>query len=55
MLTSDQGIVELTLRITSSNAKPIERKVKLHNRVDHFPDQPGRIGVLDENPQSFEP
>jgi len=56
MLTSDQGVVELTLRITSSNAKPIERKVKLHNRVDRFPDQPGRIvEFLDENPQSFEP
>lgn len=56
MLTSDQGVGELTLRITSSNAKPIERKVKLHNRVDHFPDQPGRIiEFLDENPQSFEP
>lgn len=55
-VSSDEGMIELTLRITSSNAKPIEIKVKLHNRVDHFPDQYGRIvGFLDENPQPLQP
>jgi hypothetical protein len=43
----------ITVRITSSNAKPVERKVKLHTTVDHFTKQRGRIvEFLDEDPLS---
>jgi hypothetical protein len=35
--------LEINVRITSSNARPTERRVRLHNRMDHFPNLPGRI------------
>lgn len=35
--------LELTLRVTSSNAQPNERRIRLYNTNNHFPDQPGRI------------
>jgi hypothetical protein len=42
-LTPTAGGAELTLRITSSNAKPVQRMLRLHSTVDHFPNQHGRI------------
>ena len=33
----------ITVRITSSNASPTERVIRLHTNVNHFPQQPGRI------------
>jgi hypothetical protein len=42
-LSPEAGEIQLTLRITSSNAQPVERTLRLHSVVDHFPDQCGRI------------
>jgi hypothetical protein len=42
-LLPNAGAVELTLRITSSNARPVERRVRLHANANHFPNQSGRI------------
>lgn len=35
--------MDIAVRITSSNAKPTERSVRLHTAVDHFVNQHGRI------------
>lgn len=37
------GEFDITLRISSSNAKSTERRVRLHNRFKPFPNDPGRI------------
>ncbi len=37
------GARDIIVRITSSNARPTERRVRLHTGVDHFPEQHGRI------------
>ena len=42
-LSPEVGEINLTLRITSSNAKPVTRTLRLHSTVNHFPDQHGRI------------
>ena len=43
---------DITIRITSSNAKPVQRRVELHTTVDHFPNQRGRIvEFLDKDPK----
>jgi hypothetical protein len=35
--------MDITVRVTSSNAKPTERSVRLHTAVDHFVNQHGKI------------
>lgn len=37
------GVLDITVRVTSSNARPTERRVRLHTEVDHFHNRPGRI------------
>jgi hypothetical protein len=37
------GDIDITVRITSSNAAPMERRARLYTLPDHFPNQPGRI------------
>jgi hypothetical protein len=37
------GARDIIVRITSSNARPTERRVRLRTGVDHFPEQHGRI------------
>ena len=37
------NIIDITVRITSSNASPVERRGRLQNEIDHFPGQHGRI------------
>ena len=50
-LTPEAGEIDLTLRITSSNARPVKSTLRLHSTVDHFPNQPGRIvDFLNLNP-----
>jgi hypothetical protein len=41
--TLQPGDLDITVRVTSSNARSTERRVRLHNRFDHFPQQRGRI------------
>lgn len=55
-LPPEAGEIELTLRITSSNARRVERALRLHPAIDHFPNQPGRIVEFpDETHQLHEP
>ena len=42
-LSPEAGELQLTLRITSSNARSVERTLRLHSTVDHFADKRGRI------------
>ncbi|MGH9979309.1 MAG: hypothetical protein ACRD8Z_26270 [Nitrososphaeraceae archaeon] len=42
-IQSGAGDLDITLRITSSNAAPAERRVRLHTLPDHFPNQHGRV------------
>ena|GEM_PF-1002113 len=37
------GARDIIVRITSSNARPTERRVRLHTGVAHFPEEHGRI------------
>jgi hypothetical protein len=37
------GNLDITVRVTSSNASPTERRVRLYDAIDHFPNEPGRI------------
>lgn len=49
----DQKYGDIRLRTTSSNAEPVERRLKLHTTVDHFPNQRGRfVEFLDKDPPS---
>jgi hypothetical protein len=49
----DQKYGDIWLRITSSNAEPVERNLKLRTTVDRFPNQQGRIvQFLDKDPPS---
>lgn len=41
--TLPNDINELAVRVTSSNAEPTERKVRLYNVINHFPGYYGRI------------
>src|ERR671918_406341 len=34
---------DISVRITSSNAEPVERRLKLRTTIDHFSNQKGRI------------
>jgi hypothetical protein len=40
------GEIDFTLRITASNAEPIERSLKLYSEFEHFPKEPGRTVEL---------
>jgi hypothetical protein len=37
------SVLDISVRITSSNARPTERRVRLYTDIDHFPGQHGRI------------
>jgi hypothetical protein len=38
-----QENLEVTIRVTSSNAQPTARTIRFYDTVDHFPKQHGRI------------
>jgi hypothetical protein len=42
-LPPSAGEIEITLRITSSNAKPTERCMRLYSKFENFSKEPGRI------------
>jgi hypothetical protein len=42
-LSSSIGKIDMTLRISCANAKPTERGIRLYDRLDIFPNAPGRI------------
>lgn len=55
-LRPDAGELDLVIRISSSNAKPVERRVRLHANFNTFPNSPGRIVEFpQENHQLVEP
>lgn len=42
-LPSISGKIDVILRISCSNAKPTERRIRLYDRFDIFPNNPGKI------------
>jgi hypothetical protein len=36
-------IHDVTVRVTSSNAQPSARAIRIYNTIDHFPNEHGRI------------
>lgn len=42
-MTLPSGDYEITLRITSSNAPPVARKIRIHDTYADFPEEIGRI------------
>ena len=41
--TIPPGDYEITLKITSSNARPVTRRIRIHDTYTHFPEEIGRI------------
>jgi hypothetical protein len=41
--TIPPGDYEITLKVTSSNGRPAERRIRIHETYTHFPEEIGRI------------